>query len=78
MATELMPWVVVSPSGVSWLGHASDESGAWSVALGWPDDEEIAHHRRQGWYAAEAMVTWTRPMDLASPSPAAELNRGGT
>lgn len=55
------PWVVVSPAGVVWLGHADNEQQAWSVALGWPDDEEINNCKARGWYATEATVTWRRP-----------------
>jgi hypothetical protein len=56
-----MPWVVVAPNGVHWLGHAQDEAHAWSTALGWPDASEVAEHKQRGWYAAEATVSWKRP-----------------
>lgn len=56
-----LPWVVVAPSGVYWLGHAKDEHQAWTVALGWPDKAEINEHKAKGWYAAEATVTWKKP-----------------
>jgi hypothetical protein len=55
------PWVVVAPDGVHWLGEASDEAGAWNVALGWPDQGEIDWHKTAGWYAAPATLTWKRP-----------------
>jgi hypothetical protein len=61
-----VPWVVVTPAGVRWLGHAADEADAWQVALGWPDAEEIAEHKRAGWYAAEATVSWTRPRGVGT------------
>ncbi len=56
-----MPWVIVSPQGVYWLGHSYDEHGAWEIALGWPDKEEVAERKRSGWYATEATVTWKDP-----------------
>lgn len=56
-----MPWIVVSPGGVYWLGHAQDEAHAWTIALGWPEQAEIDNHKRLGWYAAQATVTWTKP-----------------
>lgn len=56
-----MPWVVVAPSGLSWLGLARDENNAWQIALGWPDQQEIDAHKLAGWYATEATVKWTRP-----------------
>ena len=68
MDAELMPWVVVAPSGVYWLGHARDEASAWSIALGWPDEEEVAEHKRAGWYASEATVTWKRPAGVPAPA----------
>lgn len=57
----MMPWVIVSPAGVYWIGHAKDEAHAWSIALGWPDHAEITDHKALGWYAAEATVTWHKP-----------------
>ena len=54
----LMPWVIVGPAGVRWLGHASCEADAWEIALGWPSPEEIAEHKKKGFYAAEATVSW--------------------
>lgn len=57
----MMPWVIISPGGVYWLGHATDEWHAWTIALGWPDQAEVDDHKALGWYAAEATVTWRRP-----------------
>ncbi len=53
-------WFVVSPRGVDWLGLARDERHAWTIALGWPDDAEIAHKKAKGWHAAQATVTWRK------------------
>lgn len=55
------PWVVVAPDGVVWIGHAQDEAYAWTIALGWPDEAEINYRKADGWYAAPANVTWSRP-----------------
>lgn len=55
------PWVIVAPDGVLWLGHANSEAQAWKHALGWPSPAEIGERKAQGWYAAEATVTWKRP-----------------
>ena len=54
----LMPWVIVGPAGVRWLGHASCEADAWEIALGWPSAGEISEHKKKGFYAAEATVSW--------------------
>lgn len=58
---ELFPWVIVTPAGVYWLGHAKDEAHAWSIALGWPDKDEIDAWKAKGCYAAQATVTWSKP-----------------
>ena len=55
------PWVIVGPAGVFWLGHANSEAQAWTVALGWPTSQEIDRCRCDGYYAAEATVTWKKP-----------------
>lgn len=59
--TMTLPWVVVAPDGVVYIGLHDDEDSAWRVALGWPDAAEIAEKKRAGWYAAQATTTWTRP-----------------
>ena len=56
-----LPWVVVAPDGVFYLGMHEDEAGAWRVALGWPDAAEIDEKKRAGWYAAQAITTWKQP-----------------
>lgn len=66
----MMPWVVVSPNGVYWIGHAENEANAWCIALGWPDLSEINDHRKRGWYAAEATVSWKRPEQASAPTAA--------
>ena len=58
---DKQPWVVVAPDGVDWLGHAKNERDAWTVALGWGDDEDIELYKQAGWYAAPATVTWNKP-----------------
>ena len=57
----LLPWVVVSPEGVVYVGHHEDEAGAWCYALGWPDALEIKARKAEGWYAAPATLTWKKP-----------------
>jgi hypothetical protein len=46
---------------MKWVGIADRESHAWSIALGWPSDEEITEAKAAGWYAAEATITWSKP-----------------
>lgn len=65
MSQPLLPWVVVSTTGVHWLGHAKNEDHAWQIALGWPDEPEIMFHKKLGWYAAEATVMWKKPQKEA-------------
>lgn len=59
--TDPLPWVVVAPFGLYWLGCADDEHHAWTIALGWPDEAEINDYKTRGWYAATATVTWEKP-----------------
>lgn len=59
--THPLPWVVVAPFGVYWLGCADDEHHAWTIALGWPDEAEINDHKARGWYATVPKVTWEKP-----------------
>lgn len=59
----VIPWVVVAPNGVYWLGRAEDEKGAWTIALGWPDLREIEEKIAEGWYASPAAVQWSDPKD---------------
>lgn len=54
-------FVVVGPSGVAYVGFHASEADAWSIALGWPSDDEIDALKQAGWYAAEATLTWTKP-----------------
>lgn len=54
-------WVVVAPNGVYWVGLCDGEDAAWEIALGWPDEAEIADHKARGWYAAEGTLTWRKP-----------------
>ena len=56
-----LPWVVVAPEGVVYLGLHQSENEAWQVALGWPPEEEIFNRRKEGWYAAQATTTWKKP-----------------
>ncbi len=79
MKDRLMdPWVVVSPQGVQFLGHAVDEKTAWCYALGWPHPEEVSWYKARGWYAAKATVTWRKPeaqpdVNLFAPTPEPDL-----
>ena len=54
-------YVVVSPQGVVWIGLADDEQHAWTIALGWPSQDEIDYNKRAGWYVTRCNVTWTKP-----------------
>lgn len=58
---EMRPWVVVRPQGLYYIGLNINEADAWKIALGWPDESEIAEKKRAGWYAAPATATWAKP-----------------
>lgn len=59
--SDLHPWVIVSPKGLDYVGLHKDESDAWEIHFGWPDQKEIANHKLAGWYAARAEITWRKP-----------------
>lgn len=54
-------YVIVSPQGLVDVGLYTDENHAWTVVLGWPSQEDIDWHIAQGWYCAQATVTWRNP-----------------
>lgn len=54
-------WVVVGPEGLFYVGLHPDEDHVWPVAFGWPNEEEVARLKAEGWYAAEANITWKKP-----------------
>lgn len=40
------------------VGHT--ESDAWHICLGWPTDAEVIEKQSEGWYAAQASLTWMK------------------
>lgn len=59
--SDLNTWVIVAPQGLCYVGLHKNEAETWSIALGWPDEAEIAEHKKDGWYAAQATITWRKP-----------------
>lgn len=57
------PYVFVTPDGVQWAGLADDEKHAWTIALGWPDDDEIDDAQAGGCFVAKAVIHFTDPTD---------------
>lgn len=57
----LETYVVVSPSGLMYVGLHSSERDTWTIYLGWPTDEDIQTYLDQGWYCTKANITWQRP-----------------
>lgn len=56
------PWVVVSPHGLIWSGHAVDEERAWAYATNsFLERKTPDAYRAQGWYAARATLSWQPP-----------------
>ena len=52
------PWSVLQADGrIYWLGLARDEKQAWTIALGWPDDKEIAEAKADGMKATAVRIT---------------------
>lgn len=58
---DYKPYVIVAPNGLKYIGLETDEDGAWRHCLGWPDKNEVEEKKRDGWYCAQAELTWKRP-----------------
>ncbi len=51
--TTYSPWGLFRGNDIYWLGMARDETEAWIIGLGWPDQEEIDAAKNRDWiYAA--------------------------
>jgi hypothetical protein len=60
-------WAIIRPDGrVMADSDFKDEAHAWRVALGWPDDKEIAFAKRNGYRAerVEVRVCDSNPVDV--------------
>ncbi len=54
-------FVIVSPQGMEYIGMHESPDDAWRIHLGWPTAGEVKQRMRDGWYCAEALVTWRKP-----------------
>jgi len=45
------PWAVMRGDEIYFLGMAKDEKDTWTIALGWPDEDEIHDAKSRGLYA---------------------------
>jgi hypothetical protein len=59
--TQPKVFVVVGPKGLYYTGLHADEQSTWTVAFGWPDEEDIKGYKNMGYYVAEATITWKEP-----------------
>jgi hypothetical protein len=51
-----VPWALFKDDNIYWLGLAESEETAWTIALGWPDAEEISSAKAGGMHAARVDV----------------------
>ncbi len=49
--TANTPWAIFATDGIAWVGLAVNEKRAWTIALGWPSEDEIESAKAKGWYA---------------------------
>jgi len=70
------PFVLVGTKGLAYVGLHKDEASCWMVALGWPDADEIAHRKAQGFAVYQATLTWQKQAVLASRDEAAQQPQG--
>ena len=54
-----IPYALIGPNGMRYLGLHKSPSECWSIALGWPPKEEIEEYKRLGFAVYEVHVTWT-------------------
>jgi hypothetical protein len=54
-------FVIVSPQGLEYIGMHESPDDAWRIHLGWPTAGEVKQRMREGWYCAEAEVSWRKP-----------------
>lgn len=54
--TLFSPWGVFKGNDIYWLGMARDADETWTIALGWPSQEEIDYAKSQGLYAASVGI----------------------
>jgi len=57
------PFIFVTPEGVQWAGMADDLGHAWSIALGWPSNEEIDDAQAGGCFVVPAVFMFRNPID---------------
>jgi len=70
------PFVLVGSKGLAYVGLHKDEASCWMVALGWPDADEIAHRKAQGFAVYQATLTWQKQAAIASRDEAAQQPQG--
>ena len=70
------PFVLVGTKGLAYVGLHKDEASCWMVALGWPDADEIAHRKAQGFAVYQATLTWQKQAALASRDEVAQQPQG--
>lgn len=68
-ALTLQPYVLVGPHGLKYIGLHDSEETCWRVALGWPSQEEIDHHKALGFAVYPANVTWQSTVHQSTKGP---------
>lgn len=61
-----LPYVIISPKGVYYIGMHKSEADCWNIALGWPDDSEIEWCKNNGWYCISATLSWKDPTNKSA------------
>jgi hypothetical protein len=55
-------WAIIWPDGkILADSDFKDEAHAWHIALGWPDDKEIAIAKRKGFKARKVRIITEEP-----------------
>jgi hypothetical protein len=54
----ILPYVMVGPRGVAYVGLHESEAAAWWIALGFPDQSEIEAKKAAGFRMWPAELSW--------------------
>ena len=54
-----IPYALIGPNGMRYLGLHKSPAECWAIALGWPPKEEIEEYKRLGFAVYAVHVTWT-------------------
>ena len=55
-----VPYVIVGPQGLEYVGLHRDAESCWWIWSGWGDEDDIANYKKRGFECYEATVSWRK------------------